>query len=809
MGDDGAKQWSFTGTFLVEFRSIARADLGGHGYREAGMSDVADGLAARLRAYRRSSGLSQEELADRSGLTARMISNLESGRTQWPFLNSLRRLADALDLRDAARTEFMSFGGRRAGRSAAVSRHVPGRSSTRAGSALPRQLPFAMPAFVGRRAQLAALSRVVHGLDGTAVVAVICGTAGVGKTALAVHFGHQAAGLFPDGQLYVNLAGFSPSGTPLMPGQAVRGFLDALAVRPGRIPADQDRQSALYRSLLAGRRMLVVLDNAADEQQVRPLLPGSRGCLTVVTSRRQLAGLAAAEGAALITLDCLPKAEALQLLTARLGAGRVAAEPEAAGDLVRLCGGLPLALAIVAARGAVRPGFTLAELAAELRQVGTSLDALDTGDPGASIRPVFSWSCQALGAPAARMFRLLGLHPGPEVSVAAAASLARLDRPAARMALDELTRASLLTEHRPGRYALHDLLRAYAAEQAAAADGDGEQRAATGRLLDHYLHTAHAATLLLSPTVSPLSLAAPAAGTQPEQPADDQQALAWFVAEHQVLLALVSHAAASGADSHAWQIPWAMENYLDRQGHWDNLAATQLTALAAAERLGDKAAQAHVHRNIGHARFWHGYHGEACAHLSQALQLYQQLGDHVSQGRSHLDLELVLSYLGRHREALGHARQGLQLFQEAGYRRMEAYALNSIGWACAHLGDYGEALDACQRALELACQAGNNVVESNISDSLGYIRHQLGQHAQAITCYQNALRIRRETGQRYRLAMSLVGLGDVWHSSGDLDAAHGAWQEALAILDDLGHHDATQLRVKLASIVPPADGLSS
>jgi tetratricopeptide (TPR) repeat protein/transcriptional regulator with XRE-family HTH domain len=767
------------------------------------MSDVADGLGARLRACRRSSGLSQQELAARSGLTVRMISNLESGRTQWPFPNSLRRLADALDLRDEARTEFMSAGIRHPPDAAGPSGRLPAtrRSDSGARAALPRQLPVAMPSFVGRRSQLAALSELVDGLDGTAVVVVICGTAGVGKTALAVHFGHQAAALFPGGQLYVNLAGFSPSGSPLTPGHAVRGFLDALGIRPEQVPAGRDRQAALYRSLLAGRRMLVVLDNAADEQQVRPLLAGSPGCLTVVTSRRQLTGLAAAEGAMLITLDCLPRDEALQLLAARLGALRVTAEPEAAADLVRLCGGLPLALGIVAARGAVRPGFSLAELAAELRRAGTRLDALDTGDPGASIRPVFSWSCQALSQPTARMFRLLGLHPGPAVSVAAAASLAGLDRPAARVLLDELTRASLLTEHRPGRYALHDLLRAYAAELAGAAtDDDGEQPAAAGRLLDHYLHTAHAAALVLGPAVSPLALAAPAVGTQLEQIADDQQAMAWFAAEHRVLLAMVSHAAASGSDSHAWQIPWALQNYLDRQGHWDDLAATQLTALAAAERLGDKAAQAHVHRNIGHARFWRGYHDEAYAHLSQALQLYQQLGDSVSQGRSHLDLELVLSDLGRFREGLSHARQALQLFEEAGQPILEPFALNAIGWVSAHLGDHAGALHACQRALELARQAGNSILESNISDSLGYTRHQLGQHTQAVTCYQNAVRIRQETGQRYHLAVSLSGLGDVYHSSGDLDAAQSAWQQALAILDDLGHHDATQLRAKLASI---------
>jgi DNA-binding SARP family transcriptional activator len=668
----------------------------------------------------------------------------------------------------------------------------------------PRQLPPAAGHFTGRAEELRILSelpaRTGH-TGGTVVVSAIGGMAGIGKTALAVHFGHQAAELFPDGQLYVNLAGFSPAGSPLAPGQALRGFLDALGVRPEQIPAGLDGQAGLYRSLLAGRQMLVVLDNAADEQQVRPLLPGSPGCLAVVTSRRQLAGLAAAEGAALITLDCLTEAEALQLLSARLGAGRVAAEPGAAGDLVTLCAGLPLALAIAAARGAVRPGFSLAELAAELRQAGNSLDALDAGGQGASIRPVFSWSCKALSQPAARMFRLLGLHPGPDVSVRAAASLAGLGRPAARVLLDELTCASLLTEHRPGRYALHDLLRAYAAEQAATADSGGEQRAATSRLLDHYLHSAHAARRLLGPARS-LTLDPPTAGTRPEQPADCQQAMDWFAAEHQVLLAMASHAAATGSDTHAWQIPWAMEIYLDRQGHWGDLAATQLTALAAAERLGEKAGQAHLHRNIGHARFWLGSHDGARAHLSRALELYQQLGDKVGQGRIHIDLSIVSGDLGCFREYLGHARQALRLFQEAGDQTMEAFALNAVGWSWAHLGNHGQALDACQRALELARQADNIPLESSVWDSLGYIRHQLGQHAQAITCYQNALNNRRHSGEKYHQAVTLAGLGDAWHTSGDLDAARGAWREALIILDDLGHHDAAQLRAKMASIGP-------
>jgi tetratricopeptide (TPR) repeat protein len=606
--------------------------------------------------------------------------------------------------------------------------------------------------------------------------------------------------LFPDGQLYVNLAGFSPAGSPLAPEQAIRGFLDALGVGQEQIPASPESQAALYRTVLAGRRMLVILDNALDEQQVRPLLPGSAGCLAVVTSRKRLVGLAATEAAHLITLDGLPAAEALELLAARLGAGRIAKEPGAAAHLATLCAGLPLALTIAGARGAARPRLPLTTLAADLRHADGCLDALDTGDPGASIRPVFSWSFHALSQPAARLFRLLGLHPGPVVSLSCAASVAGLDCHATRILLDELTSANLVTEHHRGRYGLHDLLRAYAAEQAAALDCGEEQHAAMSRLLDYYLHTAHAGALLLDPPRSPLSLNQPASGTQPEQLGTYQQAIDWFTAEHRALLAMAGHAVGRGADTYAWQIPWAMEAYLDGQGYWGDLATTQLTALAAAKQLGDKAGQAHMHRNVAHARFWLGSTDDARTHLSQALQLYQQLGDSLSQGRIYQDLAFVKGRMGRFDEALGHARQALQLFQKVGDWRLEARALNAVGYSSAHLGDYSQALSCCQQSLELARRAGDIILEANAWDSLGYIRRQQGQHAQAITYYQNALRIRRDNGTRYYEATALVGLGDTWHSSGDLHAARGAWQEALALLNDLGHRDAAQIKAKLAAI---------
>jgi len=345
--------------------------------------------------------------------------------------------------------------------------------------------------FVGRSGHLRALDALLQdqGAAPTAVViSAIAGMAGVGKTALAVHWAHRVAGRFPDGQLYVNLRGFDPGGAGLDPGQALHGFLEAFGVPPARIPEDLAAQSGLFRSLLAGKRMLVLLDNARSAEQVRPLLPGSPGCLAIVTSRDKLAGLVATEGARPLALDLLTAADARDLLARRLGADRVAAEPAAIACIIAACARLPLALTIAAARAATSPTFPLAAIAAELREAASALDPFDAGESATDVRTVFSWSYRALSAPAARMFRLLGLHPGPDVAVTAAASLAAVPPGQARALLAELTRAHLLAEHAPGRYAFHDLLRAYASELASAQECPADRASAVHRLLDHYLH---------------------------------------------------------------------------------------------------------------------------------------------------------------------------------------------------------------------------------------------------------------------------------------------------------------------------------
>ena len=677
------------------------------------------------------------------------------------------------------------------------------REQVRAIREVPRQLPAAVADFTGRAAELRALIRMLDqagaGTPGTVVISAIGGTAGVGKTALALHWAHQVATRFPDGQLYVNLRGFDPSGNPTVPTEAIRGFLDALGVPPDRITASPEAQAGMYRSLLADRRMLIVLDNARHEQQVRPLLPASPGTLVLVTSRSQLSGLGAAEGARLISLDVLSHAEAVQLLAARLGTARAAAQPAAAGRIATLCACLPLALTVAAARAAARPGFPLAALAAELADSAGRLDALDAADPGSSVRAVFSWSVRQLTGEAVRMFWLLGIHPGPDICVPAAASLAGRGQPQARRLLRELADAHLIAEHVPGRYAFHDLLRAYAAEQACDTDSDTDRREATGRVLDHYLHTAAHAARVLDPAKEPVALAPPRPGAAAGQPADLQQALAWFETEHQVLLATLTLATGYGFDTHAWQLPWAMKNFLQARGYRQEWAATQRTALAAATRLGDTPAQAVCSRLLGAACIDLGDHDQARGHLESSLGLYQRLGDRFGQAKVHQNLGYAAERESRYADALGHAEQALRLYQAIGDKANEAAALNGVGWCHGLLGDYQQARVFCRRAVTRSAETGHRWVEGCAWDSLGLAEHHLGNLAEAAACYQRALSVSREYCDRVFEADTLTRLGDTCHAAGELTQAKEAWQQALAICEDIQHPDIGRVRTKLAN----------
>jgi len=683
------------------------------------------------------------------------------------------------------------------------------RSGTRSGvgeRVVPRQLPTAVAQLAGRMGELAALTGLLRRraeMAGTVVISAIGGTAGVGKTALAVYWAHRVATRFPDGQLYIDLRGFGPSGQVVTPAEAVRRFLDALDVPPQRIPADLDAQAALYRSQIAGRRMLIVLDNARDSAQVRPLLPATSTCLVLVTSRNQLTGLVAAEGAHLIHVDLLSMEEAQQLLTQRLGMRRVAAEPDAVDEIITRSARLPLALALVAARAAARPQVALHVLAGELAGARQRWQALTGDDPHSDVQAVFSWSYQALTPSAAQLFRQLGLHPGPDISAPAAASLAGLVPDAMGALLAELIRASLLTEPTPGRYTFHDLLRAYATLLAHTVDTNDQRHAAIGRILDHYLHSADAADRLMDPGRDPVPLAPPRTGVIPQQFNDYSQAVGWFTAERPVLLAVVDRAAATSFDTHTWQLARTLWAFLDRRGHWHDWVTVGQAAVAAAQRLADATAQTRTHRYLAHAYIQLGRFEDAFTQLCNSLDLATGIGDQTQQAHTHRHLAVLWVRQGQPAQALPHARQALHLFQATGHEVGQADALSAIGWYHALLGEHQQALTYCQQALTLHQQLGHRDGQTTAWDNLGYAHHHLGQHPQAVTCYQHALTLNRGLGARYGEANTLSHLGDTYHAAGDFHAAHDVWQHALVILDDLDHPDAVHIRTKLASLPPP------
>ena len=673
---------------------------------------------------------------------------------------------------------------------------------------VPRQLPAAPAQFIDRAAEQARLDELIGQSAepaGEAQVRAVVGSPGVGKSALATVWAHRAAGHFPDGQLYVNLKGFGPAARPVLPAQAVRGFLQALGVPSAEIPETPDAQAALYRSVLAGKRVLVVLDNARDADQVRPLLPGSSRCAVLITSRVRLDGLAATVGARILTLDVMSEAESRELIVRRLGAARAQAEPEAVADLARLCAGLPLGLAIVAARAAARPGFRLAALSAELAGGdGRRLDALETADTTSSVREVFSWSYRQLSRPAARVFRLLGLHPGPDITVAAAASLGGTGRPQARRVLAELAGAHLLTEHVPGRFTGHDLLRAYAAELAAEAEAEADRDLARRRLGDHYLHTAAAAGRRLCPARPPLGLGDPQPGAVPEKFASYAEALAWFSAEHQVLLAVADAAAATHGDARAWQLPALLTDYLNREGHWHDLAALGRAALAAAEQAGDGLGRAHAHASIGVANLRVGCYRTARSHLLRASSLFREEGATAWQARNHLTVGVLFDRQGRHDKARRQAERALSLYQDLGYRAGEAHALENLGWHLANLGAATAAVDHCRRALDLNREVGNPIGEAHAWDHLGFAMHLVGDDDEAIACYRRALKLLREVRDRAEQGGVLARLGDIYSSVGNKAMAKAVWRRALAILEELHDLGADEVRSRLGVAPGPA-----
>jgi tetratricopeptide (TPR) repeat protein len=476
----------------------------------------------------------------------------------------------------------------------------------------------------------------------------------------------------------------------------------------------------------------------------------------------------------------------------------VAGEREASRAILDRCARLPLAIAVVAAGAASAPELPLAVLAARLRDTGDTLEALAGEDPASDLRDVFTWSYRMLSRDAARLLRLLGLHPGPDVAVAAVASLVGVPVARARTALGELAGTSLLVQAAPDRYSVHDLVRAFAAARSTEEDSAQERQAAVRRLLDHYLHTAHAAVLLVDPTRTAVLTAPAEPGVTTLPVTDREQALAWFAQEHAVLVAVVSLAARRQLDDQCWQLAWTLTTALDWHGHWQDLVTTQELALDALGRLSDVDGQARTRRDLGRALAQLGHHEEAAAHLTQALALYEVLGDDAGQARTHHSLGWLMLAQHRYAEALEHCEREVALFTRAGDRLWQARALNASGWVLAQLGDHDRALAVCRQALSLLEGEGDRHGEAGTWDSIGYVHHQRGDLTEAVHCYSKALAIYRDLGDRGSEGSVLIHLGDSQHAAGDPDSAERSWTRAESLLRPMDHPDADVARARLA-----------
>jgi DNA-binding SARP family transcriptional activator/tetratricopeptide (TPR) repeat protein/DNA-binding XRE family transcriptional regulator len=670
----------------------------------------------------------------------------------------------------------------------------------------PGQLPCAVAHFVGRAAELAALNATLsQPADRTIVISAIAGAAGVGKTALAIHWAHQIAERFPDGQLYVNLRGYDPD-QPVPAADALAGFLRALGVPGQDVPPEEDERAARYRSLLAGKRMLVVLDNAGSADQVRPLLPATPACTVVVTSRDALAGLVARDGATRLDLDLLPLEDAVGLLRGLIGA-RVDAAPDAAAELAGQCCRLPLALRVAAELAASQPRVPLAELTSELADLmHKRLDLLAAGgDRRTAVRAVFSWSYQHLGADAAGTFRLLGLHPGPDFEPYAVAALTGKTAERARQILDELARAHLIHIPSPGRYGLHDLLRAYAWELTAACDGAAGHEGLT-RLFDYYLYTAATAMDTLYPAERRRRPRIPPPASSCPAVTGIAAARTWLDTERATLAAVAASTATSGWPGHATRLAVTIFRYLETGGYYAEIIATHDPARRAARDTGDRTAEAEALRglivtdlrqgryqqaadglqqalamyreagnqagearalgNLGITGLLQGRYKQAVGYLKQALAVHRQTGDQVGQARQLSNLSLVELRLGNYRQASQHLRQALTISRENGDRSSEAYALSNLGVVSLRLGHHQQASEHLDQALTICREIGNRDCEAYAVRNIGVVESRQGNHQQASEHLDQALTMCRENGDRSSEAEALNSLAEVLLAGG-------------------------------------------
>jgi DNA-binding SARP family transcriptional activator len=669
---------------------------------------------------------------------------------------------------------------------------------------VPRELPADVAAFTGRAAELAALDTLLlpqAGSDGdgssaatAAVISAVSGTAGVGKTALALHWAHHAAPHFPDGQLHVNLRGYDPA-QPVTAADALAGFLRSLGVPGEQIPAEEPERAARYRSQLAGKRILIVLDNAATVDQVRPLLPGHPECRVLVTSRDTLAGLVARDGAHRIDLDLLPLDDAIALLRELIDTS-AASDPEAVAELASQCARLPLALRIAAELAAARPATPLAGLVAELAGQQQRLDLLDAGgDPRTAVRAVFSWSCDHLDPDAARAFRLAGLHPGPDFDAYAIAALAGRTLEQASRALDTLTRSHLIQPAAQGRYAMHDLLRAYAHEQAAASDTRDSCQQALTRLFDCYLAAAATAMDLLYPAEAQRRPRIPPTAGGPAMPSE-ADARAWLNRERANLVAVVVHGASNGWPRHAIDLAATLFRYLMTGSHLAEAHTIFGQALQAARQSGDPAGEAAALNGLGGIGMVSGHFRDAASHYQAALERYRQCADRPGQARVLGNLGVIENKLHNPRSAVGYLRLAVAASEAGGDSLGVAYGLVSLADAERLLGTYNEAAEHLQRALPVFRDAKDQSHEADALVSIGDVNLSRGQLMQAADSFEQAVILFRRVDNPTGVATGLLGLGEVSLRQGEYQQAITYLRQGLALSRKAGGQQSEILTLR-------------
>ncbi len=730
--------------------------------------DDARAVAAWVKRQRLAAGMTQEELAGKSGLSVRAISNLERGRTARPHPRSLEALAAALGLPETAGTAWAA--------------RLRVDRAWSAFSDAPRQLPAAVGYFTGRQTELGTITRLLGdtgGAGGTLVVSAIDGMGGIGKTALAVHAAHRVADRFPGGQLFIDLHGYTKGHPPRKPGQALEALLRSLGVPGAQIPGDTEERAALYRQRLADSRTLILLDNALDEAQVRPLLPAAPGCLVLVTSRRRLKAL---DDAHSLSLDLLPPTHAVALLRAVAGPDRIVADDPQLGEIVRLCGRLPLALRIAGALLRHRPAWGIEHLAGRLRDQRRQTRVLSDGDR--DLGTVFELSYLALDQRHRLLFRRLGLVPGSDTDAYAAAALFLCDPDVAAGLLEDLVDHNLLIAHAPGRYRLHDLIRAQA-HTLAEHDPRPDRDAALDRLLNYYVHTAQAASDLIAryPRPAPDGRAPAHAPTL----SGPDTATVWLRTERDNLEAAHTHARTHALDGHAVALAAGLAEILHTDGPYTRALELHEAATATAQRHGWPAAQASALADLALVRRLVGDLPRAGDAVARALEVFCAIGDRRGEA-------VALSVLGTARLLAGDLpgagdalTRALEIYRAIGNRRGEAIALNNLGDLRLQAGDLPAADEAITQALETYRAIGNRHGEASALNNLGNARLLAGDLPGAGDALTRALEIYRAIGNRRDEAIALNNLGDLRLQAGDLPAADEAITQALEIFCAIGN----------------------